>query len=157
MRIDTLLITLFNAIASDSTLKTWATTQYGHIHKVFVNIDQNNPPKESDCPFVVIAKSSKSEGQGIDPKVHGFLVRCAINDDSTTTPSHSNITLYTGVANLETFRRYTRNAITGASFGNLTVESILTEYGPLESFPWFDCEMSININEDFVLGGEAFE
>jgi len=157
MRIDTLLDTLADAIASNATLSAWATTTYGKAHKVFINMDQHAPPEASDAPFVVIYKQSKTEGQGVDPRSHGIGVRCAVNDSTKATPTHTNQTEYNGGSRLETMRRYTRNAVTGASMGNCTVDSIATEYGPLENFPWFVCDMSITILEDALIGVDPFE
>lgn len=157
MNIGTLLTTLSQAIAANATLNAWGTTTYGKTPKVFVDAIPGDAPQASDAPYTLITKLAKAEGQTVDPMPHTFLIRCAVYDATIAASGYANLTIYYGGGRLETMRGYVRNAVTGASLGNLTVDEIRTEYNPVEAFPWFTCDMTVTIGEAYVIGDNPFE
>ena len=154
MDINTLTSALKTAIAGDSSLTAWCTANYRK-HSVWVNMDLTDPPAESSCPYVVIYPVGKQVGEMQSPKRHVFEIVCCLYDAGSTTSG--NTTVYTGVANLETMRKYVETAVIGASMGECWVSSLQIEYETIENFPFLLAGMTIEIYEDVCIGGSYLE
>lgn len=148
---NTILAAIRDAIAGSATIKAWTQANYSADHKVFVGIDRRNPPGESDCPFVVILPEHKKAGLSANVIQHEFYLCCAICDENTRTGLASNITEYSGVQNIETFRGLVLDAIDGASFSGRITE-IETGDEPFDAFPILLQDMLITIKEETEFG-----
>jgi len=155
MDINELTVDFAEAVAQDAAIKAWCQGQYSEDHTVYAGLDIRNPPQDSDCPYVVLYPVRKEFGQHRREKFHEFEVVGCLHD--TTTRSHagiSNLTEFTGVQNIETFRKLVEDAIAGVDIGNLTLAVIAVDYEIIESFPFFMCGMVIQVWEGVTIGSD---
>lgn len=154
MNVNTLITNLAVAVAQDSDILTWANTNYGQDHYVFVNFDVQDPPGEDYCPYVMIAPDRKRMGQRISQREHAVDVVCCIHDDASRTHAGiSNIIEYQGVSNLETFRKYVETAVVGVSVGNGAFD-FEVEYDTISTFPLMWCFMRATVPEPVTIGSD---
>jgi len=155
MNINELTVDFAEAVAKNTALETWCQAQYALDHTVYAGLDIRNPPKDSDCPYVVLYPVRKEFGQHRREKLHEFEVVSCLHD--TTTRVHEdalNLVEYTGVQNIETMRKLVEDAISGVDIGNLTLSVVAVDYEMIESFPFFMCGMVIQVWEGVTIGSD---
>jgi len=155
MNINTLTVDFAEAVAQDADLKTWCQINYSSDQAVYAAMDVRNPPGDTDCPYVILYPVRKEFGQHRREKLHEIEVVGCLHD--TTTRSHagvSNLTEYTGVQNIETYRKLIEDAIAGVDIGNLTLAVIAVDYEMIESFPFFMCGIVVQVWEGVTIGGD---
>uniref|UniRef100_A0A6M3INF4 Uncharacterized protein n=1 Tax=viral metagenome TaxID=1070528 RepID=A0A6M3INF4_9ZZZZ len=154
MNINTLLGLFTAAAQTNAALISWATTNYS-VHSVYQGIDIENPPGESNYPMIYIAPDTKEVGYDLDKKGHNITVICGLVDTATTATTIGTVVLnkYTGVENLESFRKLVETAIVSAidayTTTKLWMNSLSIEYETLDMFPFFLCSMSWQIDEEY--------
>lgn len=157
MDINTLLETFKDALSQDTTMATWATAHYGQGHKIYLNIDINNPPGEADCPYHAFYPVSKFAGPAAGRKQQGFSLITCVHDDSSVINAETNTVEYTGVQRLETFRKLAEDAIAGASIGNAVLDTVEIDYETIDSFPFMLAATTISIGDSQLIGTDPLE
>lgn len=153
---NTILTAMRDAVATSATIKAWTQANYSADHTVFVGIDPRKPPGESDCPYVVILPEHKKAGESADVIQHQFYLCCGICDENTRTGLATNITEYTGVQNIETFRGLVLTALNAAAFSGRITE-VETGDEPFAAFPMLLQDMLITIEEETEFGDTFVE
>jgi len=155
MNINTLLDSISEAIATDSDISTWCNANYSDGVSVYVNIDSRKPPRQDDCPLVLVYPVAKFCGQRENEKQHVFSIGCCVYDESRASHAGiSNITEYAGVKNAEALRKYVETAIAGLTLTNCEISPVEVEYDPIESFPFIWALMTITIVEAVTIGSD---
>jgi len=155
MNINTLLNDFSEAVAQSSTIKAWTQANYTADHKVYVGMDTRKPPNKDDCPYVAIYPERKQIGQHQREKHHEIEVVCCIHDDTSRThPGISNLIEYTGVQNIESFRKLVETCIAGVDIGNATLSLVSVDYEMIESFPFIMCGMIVDVWESVTIGSD---
>lgn len=157
MNINTLISELSKTVANDSALTNWAVNAYGQSHNVFINMDLRDPPKDTDCPYLVILPLSKSVGRGREEKTHEIEISCCVYDDDFEIHAETNITEFAGSKRLEEFRKLAETVIANSDIGNALIESVDIEYDVVSSFPFMWVGMVFEITEQFVFGSDPLE
>lgn len=155
MNINTLINNFAETVAQASAIKTWTQANYTADHKVYAGMDTRKPPKKDDCPYVCLYPVQKHVGQHSREKHQEIEVVCCIHD--TTTRAHAgitNLTEYTGVQNIESFRKLVETAIAGVDIGNATLSVIAVDYEMIETFPFFMCGMVLDVWEGVCIGSD---
>jgi len=155
MNINTLTVDFAEAVAESDVIRAWCQIAYSSDHAVYAGMDARNPPGEDDCPYVVLYPVRKQFGQHQREKFHEIEVVGCLHD--TTTRSHAgvaNLTEYTGVQNIEAFRKLIEDSIADVDIGNLTLSVIAVDYEMIESFPFFMCGMVIQVWEGVCIGSD---
>ncbi len=155
MNINTLTGIIKTAIADSAAITTWCTTNYSQDITIYVNLDLTDPPKESNCPYVVIYPLGKQVGEMMSPKRHNYEVIACIYDATSTTTG--NVTEYAGVTNIESLRKLIETAITAADMATAWVAEIDIEYETIENFPFILAAMGIGVIESVQIGGDYLE
>lgn len=155
MNINTLIESFKTAISTSADLNQWCVATYDRAPKVYINIDNRNPPGEEECPFCVIHPVSKRVGFGVSTKRHSFEVDCCIYDESTRTTGQ--VVEYNSVRRIEEFRKLVENAIAAIDIDPALLEEIDIEYEFIESFPFAWAGMTIGLSEDFILGTDSLK
>ena len=156
MDTSTLLETYKDALSQDSALSTWANTNYGKTHQIFVGVNSNNPPAESECPYLAIYPASKTIGLGSDNKSDNVVVVCAVSDETFVTNPEQNVTEFTGIQRLEAYRKLALEALVAANIGNAQISVVKIGYEPLDYFPMMIAGMEIEVIEGHVTGGDPW-
>lgn len=155
MNINTLTVDFAEAVAESNIIKTWCQIAYSSDHSVYAGMDVRNPPGDDDCPYVVLYPVRKQVGQHQREKFHEIeVVGCLYDDTVRSHAGVANLTEYTGVQNIEAFRKLIESAIAGVDIGNLTLSVIAVDYEMIESFPFFMCGMVIEVWEGVTIGSD---
>lgn len=154
MDINTLLETFKDALTQDSALSSWCIAVYGQTHKVYINIDVNSPPAETDCPYFVLYPASKSAGPQTARKRHGLVMVCCLYDDSSLTNVETNVVEYKGVKRLETLRKKGENALAAADIDPAVIDTLDIEYDTIESFPFMMAGTEVAVGQAHLIGAD---
>ncbi len=157
MNINTLLDDITFAIASDENLASWCSLTYSKTATVLDEFDEQDPPGESDCPYVAVQTESKTVGVGIQDKTHEFMVVCGLYDDTTETGPLPNMVKSLGVRRIETMRKYVETAIAGVDIGNVELKIIGIEYKVGAYIPFRLAGMNLIFSEKYTLGTDPLE
>jgi len=155
MNINTLIVNFSEALAQSATIKAWTQTNYTKDHWVFVGLDTRDPPGEDDCPYFVIYPGRKYGGQHRRERHQEVELIACLHD--TTIRSHgaiTNITEYTGIQNIETFRKLGETVIAGVDIGNAALAVVDIDYELTESFPFFMCGTLFDVWESVIIGSD---
>jgi len=161
MNINTLLGLFTAAAQTNAALISWTTTNY-NVHTIYQGIDIENPPDASNYPMIYIAQDTKEVGYSLEQKGHNITVICGLVDENTTATKVGTVTLnkYTGVENIESFRKLVETAIVNAidayTTTKLWINDLSIEYETLDMFPFFMCSMSWQIDEEYSQGDSVF-
>ncbi|OPY78288.1 MAG: hypothetical protein A4E65_02311 [Syntrophorhabdus sp. PtaU1.Bin153] len=158
MNMNTILTTVRDAVADDSTVKTWTQATYTADHTVFLGIDSRNPPPHSSYPAVSLYPIQKLSGYGQDTIVHAIGVSVGIHDNTLAAGGKSNVTEYNGMQRIETFRGKVIDAVVMALVGlSLRITRIETEYSAIEFFPFFLATIEIIAEEETEFGSSFLQ
>ncbi len=151
-----LIQALRDGIADNSAVKAWCQATYGKDHKVYLGIDQDNPPAETAYPLVSLYPLSKKGGLFEERKTHEFGVSLGIYDSTLAAGGKTNVIEYNGVQRIEAFRKLISAAISAAL---TTVRIIGSEstYEALELFPYFLCVQDFTCDEETEFGDDMVE
>lgn len=154
MDINTLLETFKDALAQDSAISSWCLATYGRTHTLYINLDINNPPAESNCPYFVLYPDAKTAGPQSARKNHRMVMVCCLNDDSSETNPETNVVEYKGVKRLEVLRKKGEDALAAADIGRAVIDVVDIEYDTIESFPFMMAGTMVDVGESHLLGGD---
>ena len=155
MVINTILETFTQAVKTDTALRDWCRVNYDNRDlSVFENIDLRQPPGETSCPLVAFFAESK-QGGGTQ-KVGGIGVLCLVLDDETPQDVHG-VKRFTGGRHVETLRQMVVACLSDAVPDNILIDSIDTEYDPIEQFPYVSASMRVVLTEGWTIGSDHLE
>ena len=152
MEFNSLRDDLINGIANDDAIRIWCETTYGNIHTVYTNLDERDPPGETNCPFVVVVPIRKYVGAQVGVKEHEFGIMCGIYDSTSRIRAESNIVEFEGVQNIEIFRKKVEDVIAAVDIGNAVIATLEVEYETIESFPYILSRMYLAIKKEILIG-----
>lgn len=108
------------AILADAELTAWCTAQFGHASTVWLGIDSNQPPAESDYPVVALASVEQSRGGGRGEIGWRLMIGVGVINEALV--SDGSARTYPGFLQAETLRELAENALYRARVAWLTVE-----------------------------------
>jgi hypothetical protein len=138
-----------DAIKADQTIASWCQQKYGRQHKVYVGIDDENPPAEEDYPLVAIIPFEHRWGLKSRLEEARAILVCGVVQKAVT--SSGNVVEMVGISEVETLRRMveerlfkagllladsTADSLSGyffpafASAAEITIETKLSSRGP---------------------------
>lgn len=158
MNMTTLIDTLRDAIAGDNTLEAWCNANYSY-PTLYVGIDLDKPPGESDYPVVHLYPVNKHTGYEAEEIEH--IVGCSVGiydaTLSTSTQGNTSIKEYRGISRCETFRKYVEALISGNIPSGKQIDDLQIEYSPPECFPFFLADMRFTISQVLSQGDDVFD
>jgi len=137
-----------DAIASDTDVASWVTAQGFTQLKVFLAVDEANPPGEENCPYVAIYSVSKVERGNKGPyKLYSCdLSVCVANETQTVI---DNKTTYDGMLQSSDLCHLAENAL----YKLRGVGKIYSAGDTLQDtdFPmfWTDTEVFVEVPKNF--------
>ena len=146
---------LITAIRTNADLEVWSNANYGRGVRVFVGVDEDKLPGESDCPYVEIIGPGKHTGPATNEKQYQFGVIVAIYDDSKIDHGDTMIEEHAGVNRVEEFRAMIQGLVVESLPGNAEIGELLVNNEAVEQFPFFQSAMSLIVNETHVCGTGA--
>ena len=164
MNILTILDEYTEALVEDISVELWCKENYSRAQKVYQGIDPRDEPTEDDVPATNIILLSKKTGDSLLTYDYGLAIMCTIYDETKTTATTGDtiLTKYTGVRNIEEYRKLVETCIvnvdTGAN-GNVTglrIDELEIDYEMIEFFPYFKADMVFGFVNDRYLGDDTF-
>ena len=164
MNITTLLNQIRDAIKNSSAIAAWCVANYGQVHTLAKGMDERDPLAEASYPAVCVFQAGRRAGYQLEAQENTIAVNCGIHDTSKTTSTveldegDDSVIEFSGIDNIEAFRKLVENEITALVIGNGDViEELNVEYDPIESFPFFIARQEFRISHDYSQGDDPFE
>lgn len=73
-----------DVLKGSAEVKAWCQEKYGKDPKIFVGVNEKRPPKDTDCPFIVLMALPKTEGLENSPYTYSFLVGWSVLNKEIT-------------------------------------------------------------------------
>ena len=153
----TLIDTLAAAIYDNAALAAWCVTNYGQRHRVYKGIDEENlPDPQTDYPAVNVEFDEKTEGYGIEERVHEVFIAGGLYDADVKSQAREFLYEYEFTANLATFARSVKDIVKTA-LPTLEIAKLILLYDRTTYFPMVKFEMYITFNEQYCQGDDPFD
>ena len=161
LSLSTHINSLAEALATNAAILSFANTNYGKLHKIYVNLDLRNPPAEADCPYIAFYPQLQSYGRESREQMIEIEVVCCLHDTALIThfcpppADHTqipNLVEYAGVRRLENFRRTVEKAIAAVAIGNAAISAGESDYETIDFFPFFMVGQRFTIIDHLCIG-----
>lgn len=129
-----------DAIKADQAVTAWCQQNYGRQHKVYVGIDEENPPAEADYPLVAVIPAGHKWGLKSRLEEARLIIVCGIVQSAVDIAG--NVIELRGIQEIETFRRLVEERLLKA--GLLMADSAAESHSGY-FFPVFASETGITI------------
>jgi len=151
MDINTLTRGFSTGVKTASPIDSWCITTYGQGLKVYEGVDPRNPPEDTDCPYIIFAPVARSGGENPNPKqcVLGFELTVL---DESQPESVEGVTSYAGLTDSESLRKLVIDQIISDLPTGMSLESIETDYDPIEQYPFCNIGVTLVVTEEKTLG-----
>jgi len=109
-----LLKSIAEAVAGDESVTAWCADRYGKSQTVYVYVDEENPPSESDYPVVAVISADAERGDAKAETVYEIDVGCGViseEKEESALPGGGRIVEYKGFTEAEEFRTEVENAL----------------------------------------------
>lgn len=107
------------ALIADAELTAWCTAQFSQAPTVWLGIDSNQPPVETDYPVVALASVEQSRG-GARGEI-GWRLMIGVGVINEALVSSGSARTYPGFLQAEDLRELAENALYRARVAGLTV------------------------------------
>lgn len=145
-----ILNVFLEAMKKSQGIKGFCRDKYGKDPLFFIGMDYNQPPKEEDCPYIVIVPGDKREGLTdlLEYKIH---IAWAITNPSTKTCE--NVICYLGVEEADTFGQLIIKAVSG-SLDNAVIHEADYILDTITQYPQFPGELDLTVKVPNTIGGD---
>ena len=140
-------------LVDDITLWEWCEINFNSSPKIFIGIDDRNPPGKKDCPLIILRPSSAGAeiGQEQSPHIYKVLVDWAILDE--TVNANDNLVEYQGVYEADNMGQLIWQALKSFS-DNVSLSRSNYILEPISYFPMIVGGMDLEIIVPNVIGAE---
>lgn len=154
IEVNTTLSAIAAALAANTALSAWATTNYGRVPKIYINIDDRNPPGEAEAPYILLYPAAARYGRGAREKTIELQLVACVFDDDFKTYTDTDIIEYTGVQNCVELLDLAVTAIATVNTGNALLQDISAEFDTITAFPFFMAWAPITYVEPLCMGAD---
>lgn len=119
-------------LSGDDLVRAWCIQTFGKAHTVYIDVDENNPPKpEDDYPVIVVTGLRQTRGVSVREISWELEIGVGVVNDEITVDG--NVKTMTGFGQAHALRELAENAIYRAGLGDVSslVESGFASYYPL--------------------------
>lgn len=131
-----------DTLQTSSSIQNYCTTKYSKIPKIYIGINGQNPPKETDCPLIILYPGEKSEGLELQEYTYKLTVGWTIFQDTATTDS--GITEYLGIVECDDLGQLIYLELARLSADN-PISTVNYSIEPVAYYPRFHGRMDITI------------
>jgi len=120
------------ALAGDDLIRTWCVENFGRVHTVCIDLDENNPPSPAnDYPIIVVTELR--QGRGGSVRELSWELEMGVGVVNEEIAVSDNVKTMTGFVQSQTLRELAENAIYRAGLGDVSsrAESGSASYYPL--------------------------
>jgi hypothetical protein len=152
IELNTTLRAIAAGLAANSALSSWSTTNYGRVPKIYINIDDRNPPGEAQCPYILLYPTAWHGGMA-EKTIDLDMIAC-VHDSTFRTYTDSDIIEYNGVQNVIELLDLAVNVVAGVNVANALLNEIHAEFDTISAFPFFMALAPITYVEPLCLGAD---
>jgi len=135
---------IVESLAASELIKAFCQSKWQNNQTVFLGIDANNPPPNTNIPMIVVVPDSESFQDDVAVS-NGIFVGCTISDDTKTMAG--GITKFSGYKTIQDFERLVYDNI-----DNL-LQEFISDYSVLEQgevrflsyYPWYQSQRNMKI------------
>jgi hypothetical protein len=154
IEVNTTISAIAAALAADAALSAWSTAAYGRVPKIYISIDDRDPPGEAESPYILLYPSMARYGRGMTEKMIELQMVACIFDAAFKTYADTEIIEYKGVQNCIEMLDLAVNAIAAVNAGNALLQSVEAEFDTIGAFPFFMAWAPITYVEPLCMGAD---
>ena len=139
-----------DATVVDPAIQSFCLERYGKQAKIFTGFDRK-PPKDEDCPHVVLLPDIKNTGMTHDNHHYSFIAGWVIKNAQKTESSDGLQITYSGIEECEMLGDLVWNCICEIN-PSYPLSKSDVEYYPTTFFPQFKGLMTVTLDVPVVLG-----
>jgi hypothetical protein len=141
-----------DTLVADSALSTYCTGTLGGALKVYVGLDEKNPPMISNCPFLVIVPQGTRPGYQEDMHSWSVVIYLGINDGMFSDYQSKGATEMRGFHRIDSMWNLVQTALDGlATTTNVTADMIQYQVN-MEAFPLIQASAMIQARLPNTIG-----
>lgn len=152
-------------LSTDTSIKTHCENNYGRAQKLFIGVNLENPPGESDAPFLTIERDRHLGGtlnevrRGVSWELYKFVISVGIYcvdamlEDPTDTVCE--VLSLEGIEKSETLAYLVRNVLDAGLPDQLLIESCNVLCTDASQLPMYYTQLDITISVPRCLGGSV--
>lgn len=114
MKASELLLIIGTHLEQDAEIKAWSNTNFGKDHTVYIGLDTESPPVESEYPLVIIFYVERLRGEGSRLQTFATEIGTGIFNKELIKPDESgspNLKVYKGLFQVEDFRELVEESL----------------------------------------------
>ena len=154
--INSIIETMGAKLAASDAVRAWSRTQYEQPCTIMENCDPRNEPGADDCPLVILYAMMKSGGLSAGVKSHHIGVSCVVHDDGKP-ESIQGVVRFKGGRLVEGLRMMVFTVIRENLLAGLHIQEVVTEYSPIEEFPFCSATMELVLTQEKLIGADPYE
>ena len=130
-------------LLNNPAINDFCQTKYGTHPKIFIGVDPNALPAQSDCPYILIHSGSKTEG--MNRKEYRYLIPVEWSISNTAKTVSGQVTELDGLYDMDAFGQLILTALMTASPSS---PISYLNYSTLreETFPQFTGRMEVKVS-----------
>lgn len=153
IRFDAITAKAKASIRSNTAFNMWCIATFGKLAKIYVGIDESNPPGQENCPFVAISCPQRTAGVEAAESTYQLIITFGLTCESITTDSTGDQTIDGLTLMSEMWEKIWLSLVAGFSDNVHLSEEDTTLEGVI-TFPLFVGASQVNINIPTIIGAE---
>jgi hypothetical protein len=153
IRFDAITANAKTTIRNNAAFNAWCIENFGKQAKIFIGIDEGNPPRQEDCPFVAISCPQRMAGVEADTIVYQMIVTFGVTSEDVSIDTNGDQTLIGLTLMSQMWEKLWLALVAGFSDNVFLSEEDTTLEGVI-TFPMFIGASQININIPNLIGAE---
>lgn len=149
--LETISKKLRDALVGDTAIATFCQAKYKKAPSFFVGFDAKSPPKDTQCPAIIILPGMKIEGDEIDEFQYMLTVSWSILNGAVTTTN--GVVEFTGLYESDQLGQLILACLAEAST-NSPITSAEYSIDATMSHPQFPGRLDITFTNSVCIGGD---
>lgn len=131
-----------DAIKDAATIESWCDDAYDQGHTLYVGVDVDDPPPQTDYPVIVVIPFDQDRSIDQDFGLMTVIIDYAVYDETKTRTD--NVVELAGVENILAFRAVVEGVLFASTtdFGGAWIESAPETLDVIENFPIFSTRVA---------------
>lgn len=124
-----------DTLVADAAISSYCTGTLGATRKIFVGLDEKNPPKISDCPFIVIVPIGTRPGDQEDQHAWSVGIHIGINDGTFSDYQSKGATEMRGFHRVDELYNLVQASLDALSTSKNLATDVIQYTVNMEAFP----------------------
>lgn len=138
-----------DAIKNNAAIEAYCQAKYGKSLKIYVSIDKKEPPRDVDCPYVILFPGEKNEGLDQPEYSYAVTIGWAIYNKTKTTVD--NVVEYVGASEVDELGQMIYGAIATLN-PSYPASSLYYTIETYQHFPQMVGQMVVTLDVPITMG-----